>query len=143
MIRLAGTRILGALVQILVVTLLAWLLFYVIARFTGASPAPRIAGKTASQAQIALVAKNLGLNQPYWRQYLTFLGRLLRGNFGFSYVQQRPVSQILWPALRATASLVLGAAVVWLSIAIPLGSYGGLRPRAFGDVAGRGIRVRG
>ena len=137
MIRLAGTRILGALVQILVVTLLAWLLFYVIARFTGASPAQRIAGKTASPAQIALVAKSLGLNQPYWRQYLTFLGRLLRGNFGYSYVQNRPVSQILWPAIRATASLVLGAAVVWLAIAIPIGSYGGLRPRSFGDVAGR------
>ncbi len=89
MIRLAGTRILGALAQILVVTLLAWLLFYVIAKFTGASPAQRIAGKTASPAQIALVAKSLGLNQPYWKQYLVFLGRLLRGNFGFSYVQSR------------------------------------------------------
>ena len=143
MIRLAGTRVLGALVQILVVTLLAWLLFYVIARFTGASPAQRIAGKTASQAQIALVAKNLGLNQPYWRQYLTFLGRLLRGNFGFSYVQSRPVSQILWPALRATASLVLGAAVIWLAVAIPVGAYGGLRPRSFGDVAGRVIAILG
>jgi peptide/nickel transport system permease protein len=141
--RLAGTRILGALVQILVVTLLAWLLFYVIARFTGASPAQRIAGKTATPAQIALVAKNLGLNQPYWRQYLIFLAHLLRGNLGFSYVQQRPVSQIVWPAMRATASLVLGAAVIWLAIAIPIGAYGGLRPRSFGDVAGRTIAILG
>ena len=143
MTRLAGTRILGALVQILLVTLLAWLLFYVIARFTGASPAQRIAGKTATPAQIALVAKNLGLNQPYWRQYLIFLGNLLRGNFGFSYVQQRPVSQILWPALRATTSLVLGAAVIWLAVAIPVGAYGGLRPRSFGDVAGRAVAIVG
>ena len=143
MIRLAGTRILGALAQILLVTLLAWLLFYVIAKFTGASPAQRIAGKTASPAQIALVAKSLGLDQPYWRQYLVFLGRLVRGNFGFSYVQSRPVSQILWPALRATASLVLGAAVVWLAIAVPIGSYGGLRPRSAGDVAGRVIAILG
>jgi len=141
--RLAGTRILGALTQILVVTLLAWLLFYVIARFTGASPAQRIAGKTATPAQIALVAKNLGLNQPYWRQYLIFLGHLVRGNFGFSYVQMRPVSQILWSAMRATASLVLGAAVIWLAIAIPVGAYGGLRPRSFGDVAGRAIAILG
>lgn len=143
MTRLAATRILGALAQILVVTLLAWLLFYVIARFTGASPAQRIAGKTATPAQIALVAKNLGLNQPYWQQYLIFLGHLLRGNLGFSYVQQRPVSQIVWPAIRATASLVLGAAVIWLAIAIPVGAYGGLRPRSFGDVAGRTIAILG
>jgi len=141
--RLAGTRILGALVQILVVTLLAFLLFYVIARFTGASPAQRIAGKTATPQQIALVSKELGLDQPYWKQYLIFLGNLLRGNLGFSYVQQRPVSQIVWPAMRATASLVLGAAVVWLAIAIPIGAYGGLRPRSFGDVAGRTIAILG
>jgi len=141
--RLAGTRVLGALVQILVVTLLAWLLFYVIARFTGASPAQRIAGKTATPQQIALVAKNLGLDQPYWKQYLIFLGNLLHGNLGFSYVQQRPVSQIVWPAMRATASLVLGAAVIWLAIAIPVGAYGGLRPRSFGDVAGRTIAILG
>jgi peptide/nickel transport system permease protein len=141
--RLAGTRILGALVQILVVTLLAWLLFYVISRFTGASPAQRIAGKTATPQQIALVAKNLGLDQPYWKQYLIFLGNLLHGNLGFSYVQQRPVSQIIWPAMRATASLVLGAAVIWLAIAIPVGAYGGLRPRSFGDVAGRTLAILG
>jgi peptide/nickel transport system permease protein len=141
--RLAGTRILGALVQILIVTLLAWLLFYVVARFTGASPAQRIAGKTATPAQIALVAKNLGLNQPYWRQYLIFLGHLLQGNLGFSYVQMRPVSQILWPAMRATTSLVLGAAVIWLAIAIPVGGYGGLRPQSFGDVTGRAVAILG
>ena len=143
MSRLASTRILGALVQILVVTLLAWLLFYVISKFTGASPAQRIAGKTATPQQIALVAKNLGLDEPYWKQYLIFLGNLLHGNLGFSYVQQRPVSQIIWPAMRATASLVLGAAVIWLAVAIPVGAYGGLRPRSFGDVAGRTIAILG
>jgi peptide/nickel transport system permease protein len=143
MTRLAVTRIFGAFVQIIVVTLLAWLLFYVIAKYTGASVAQRIAGKTATQAQIALVAKNLGLDKPYWQQYLIFLGHFLRGNFGFSYVQMRPVSQILWPAIRATASLVLGAAVIWLAVAAPIGAYGGLRPRSVGDVAGRAIAILG
>jgi peptide/nickel transport system permease protein len=136
-------RLLGAVVQLFVVTIAAWLLFYVIARFTGASPALRIAGKTASAAQVALVAKILGLNKPYWQQYLIFLGHLLHGNFGYSYFQDRPVSSILWPATRATASLVLGAAAIWLAIAAPIGSYGGLRPRSIGDVAGRGLAIIG
>src|ERR1035438_8816008 len=117
--RMIFRRLLGAVIQLFVVTILAWFLFFVIARFTGASPAQRIAGKTASAAQIALVARNLGLDRPYWQQYLIFLGHLLHGNFGFSYVQQRPVSAILWPATRATASLVLGAAVLWLGGAPP------------------------
>jgi peptide/nickel transport system permease protein len=136
-------RLLGALVQVLMVTVFAWLLFYVIARFTGASPAQRIAGKNATRHQIEQVAALLGLNKPYWQQYLIFLGHLVRGNFGFSYVQMRPVAAILWPAARATTSLVLGAAVVWLLIAAPVGAYGGLRPRPAGDIAGRAIAILG
>ena len=136
-------RLGGAVLQVLIVTLFAWLLFYVIARFTGASPAQRIAGKTATTAQIAQVAKLLGLDKPYWQQYLIFLGHLARGNFGFSYVQMRPVSNILWPALRVTASLVFGAAALWLLVAAPIGALGAMRPRSFGDVAGRAISVLG
>jgi peptide/nickel transport system permease protein len=136
-------RLLGAVVQVLIVTLFAWLLFYVIARFTGASPAQRIAGKNATPQQIALVAKSLGLNKPYWQQYILFLNQLLHGNFGFSYVQMRPVSAILWPAVRATTSLVLGAVVVWMLVAAPVGGYGGLRPRSAGDIAGRAAAILG
>jgi peptide/nickel transport system permease protein len=138
-----GKRLAGAVVQVLMVTLLAWLLFYVIARFTGASPAQRIAGKNATAAQIAQVSAMLGLSKPYWQQYLIFLGHLATGNFGFSYVQQRPVSEILWPATLATFSLVAGAAVLWLLIAAPIGGYGGLRPRSFGDVTGRAVAILG
>lgn len=136
-------RLGGAVIQVLIVTLFAWLLFYVIARFTGASPAQRIAGKTATTAQIAQVAKLLGLNKPYWQQYFIFLGHLAHGNFGFSYVQMRPVSDILWPALRVTASLVFGAALLWLIVAAPIGALGAMRPRSFGDVAGRALSVLG
>lgn len=136
-------RLGGAVIQVLIVTLFAWLLFYVIARFTGASPAQRIAGKTATTAQIAQVAKLLGLDKPYWQQYFIFLGHLARGNFGFSYVQMRPVSDILWPALRVTASLVFGAALLWLIVAAPIGALGAMRPRSFGDVAGRALSVLG
>jgi len=136
-------RLGGAVIQVLIVTLFAWLLFYVIARFTGASPAQRIAGKTATTAQIAQVAKLLGLDKPYWQQYLIFLGHLARGNFGFSYVQMRSVSSILWPALRVTASLVFGAAALWMLVAAPIGALGAMRPRSFGDVAGRAVSVVG
>jgi len=136
-------RLMGAVIQLFVVTIAAWLLFYVIASVTGASPAVRIAGKTASAAQIALVSKTLGLNKPYWQQYLIFLGHLVRGNFGYSYFQNRTVSSILWPATRATASLVFGAAAIWLGIAAPIGAWGGLRPRSVGDVVGRGLAILG
>ena len=136
-------RLGGALIQVIAITVFAWLLFYVIARFTGASPAQRIAGKAATAQQIAEVARIYGFNKSYWLQYLIFMDHLIHGNFGFSYVQMRPVSQILWPATRATASLVLGAAVIWLSIAAPIGAYGGTHPRSAGDVTGRALAILG
>lgn len=141
--RIVFNRVLGALVQILVVTILAWLLFFVIARFTGASPARRIAGKLASPAQVAEVARAYGLNLPYWEQYLVFLNHLVHGNFGYSYVQQRPVSDIMWPALRATASLVLGACAIWLVVSAVIGTYCGRHLHSLGDVAGRALSIIG
>ena len=141
--RVLARRLLGAVVQILIVTLFAWFLFYVIAKVTGATPAQRIAGKNASRAQIELVTRLLGLNKPYWQQYLIFMNHLIHGNLGFSYVQERPVSAIIWPATRATGSLVIGAAVIWLLIAAPIGGYGGLRPRSIGDVVGRAAAIIG
>jgi peptide/nickel transport system permease protein len=136
-------RLGGAVVQVIAITLFAWLLFFVIARFTGASPALRIAGKAATPQQVAAVARVYGLDKPYWQQYLVFMNHLIHGNFGFSYVQMRPVSQILWPATRATTSLVLGAAVIWMLIAAPVGAWGGLHPGSAGDVAGRAIAILG
>lgn len=141
--RIVFNRILGSVVQVLAVTILAWLLFFVIARFTGASPARRIAGKLATPAQVADVARIYGLNLPYWEQYLVFLNHLIHGNFGYSYVQQRPVSDIIWPALRATASLVLGASVIWLSVSALIGTYCGRRLHSLGDVAGRTLSIIG
>jgi peptide/nickel transport system permease protein len=137
-------RRLGAgIVQIVAVTFLAWFLFFVIARYTGATPAVRIAGRNPSPERLAQVEKILGVDQPYWRQYLDFLGGVAHGDFGYSFNQNRPVSEIIWPAATATASLVLGAAVVWMLIAIPIGTYGALHPRSAGDVGGRIFAILG
>jgi peptide/nickel transport system permease protein len=141
--RIVLNRVLGAIVQILLVTFLAWLLFFVVARFTGATPARRLAGKLASPARVAQVAKIYGLNLPYWEQYFVYLNHLLHGNFGFSYVQQRPVLDIVWPALRATASLVLGAALLWLSVSAVIGTFIGRRLHSVWDVVIRFLAVIG
>lgn len=137
-------RRLGAgVVQVIAVTLLAWVLFFVIARFTGASPEVRIAGRNPTPERVAEVAKRIGTDRPYWQQYLSFLWGVLHGDFGYSFDQGRSVSSIIFPAAAATASLVIGAAVVWMLVAIPVGAYGALHPRSFGDVAVRIVAVIG
>jgi peptide/nickel transport system permease protein len=125
---------LGAgLVQLLAITFLTWGLFYFVASHTGANPAERIAGKAASQAQIKRVAHELGTDRPLYEQYGLFVWKLAHGDFGYSYQQRRPVADIVFPAAKTTASLVLGAVVVWLILAVPVGVVGALKPRSLLD----------
>jgi peptide/nickel transport system permease protein len=136
-------RLLGGVVQLVIVTLLAWILFYVIARYTGASPALRAAGRNPTPERIAQAEKLLGTDKPYWQQYVSFLNGILHGDFGYSFNQRRPVSDIIYPAAAATASVVIGAAVMWMLIAVPIGTVGALRPRSAGDVMGRVFAIIG
>jgi peptide/nickel transport system permease protein len=133
MIAFTVKRVGAGLVQILAITFLTWALFYLVAAHTGANPAERIAGKAASRAQIARVAHELGTDRPLYQQYGLYVWKLARGDFGYSYQQRRPVSDIVFPAAKTTASLVFGAMVVWLLLAIPVGLAGALKPRSLLD----------
>lgn len=143
MTRFVLRRIAAGVVQVVVITFLAWMLFYVIARFTGATPALRAAGRNPSPERLAEVSHQLGTDRPYVVQYARFLKGIFVGDFGYSFNQRRPVADILFPAARATASVVIGGAVVWLAIAVPIGTYGALKPRSAGDVLGRSFAILG
>jgi peptide/nickel transport system permease protein len=136
MTRFAIKRLGAGLVQLLLITGLTWLIFFVIANLTGATPAERFAGKAASPDQVKQVAHQLGTDQPYYVQYGRYLWRLLHGDFGYSYQERLPVSDIIFPAAATTASLVLGAALLWLLIAFPAGLLAATRHRSALD---RGI----
>jgi peptide/nickel transport system permease protein len=133
MTRFIFRRLLIAALQVLIVTLVAYALFYVISALTGADPAQRVAGRAATPDQVARVAHVLGTDRPLWEQYARFLAGVLRGDFGYSFQQRLPVSEILYPAAGVTVGLVLGAAVVWMLIALPVGLIGALRPRSVSD----------
>jgi len=126
-------RLLIAVGQVLLVTLLAYILFFVISDLTGASPAQRVAGHAASPAEIARVAHLLGTDKPIYTQYFDFLDHVIHGNFGYSFLQRRPVTQIILPAAGVSMSLILVAVVMWMGMAVPIGLVGALRPRSIWD----------
>jgi peptide/nickel transport system permease protein len=70
-----------------------------------------------------------GLDQPLLTQYLDWLGRALSGDLGVSFRSGEPVTDLILERLPATVSLALGAIVVALLIALPLGLVSALRPR--------------
>jgi peptide/nickel transport system permease protein len=100
--------------------------------------AQTLAGRQATPETIALIKHRLGLDLPVWKQYLHFLGNALKGNLGYDYYHQVPVTRIIGQALPITVSLALGAAVLWLLLGVFNGVISATHPRS---VADRGLTL--
>jgi peptide/nickel transport system permease protein len=126
-------RLAAASLQLLIITFVAFVLFFLIADLTGANPAQRVAGKGATPARVREIAHIMGTDRPWYAQYAQFVWRLAHGNLGYSFQRRQNVAGIVFPAAGVTASLVVGAAALWLVIAIVVGLIGALRPRSLID----------
>ena len=134
MIRFLVRRVLRGLLVIWLITLVVFGTFYVVPN----NVAQTIGGRQATPETIALINQRLGLDRPLWQQYLSFVGNALRGNLGYDYYKGLPVTDIVGQALPKTASIVLGAAVIWLLLGVFNGVISAVRPRSFID---RGLTV--
>jgi peptide/nickel transport system permease protein len=117
-LRYALRRLLVTVPVILVVSLATFLLVHVVAGnfVPGLKLNPHL-----STADIDRVRTNLGLDQPLYRQYLTWLGQIATGNFGHSLVDGTPVSMLIGDHIGATLKLVATAILIGLLVAVPLG----------------------
>ena len=95
--------------------------------------ARQLAGRAASPAVINEAIRNLGLNQPIMVQYWHFLDRLVHGNLGYSYYTGESVDTMLKQDLPATASVVVGAVVLWLAVGLAVGIVSATRARSLFD----------
>nr|WP_047574873.1 ABC transporter permease [Methylobacterium sp. ZNC0032] len=82
-------------------------------------PAQVRAGPTATQDVVEAIRQELGLNEPLWKQFAIYIGRLLQGDLGVSIINNVPVTQELGNTIGPTLELML-ASLVW---AIPLGMF--------------------
>jgi peptide/nickel transport system permease protein len=110
-------RLAQAVIVVLGVTAVTFILEHVIP----GSLARAILGTRASGAEIAAFDRANGLDHPLLVQYLTFLGRLARGNLGYSYRLNQSVNSLVVHQLPNDVVLVGTALVLALAIAIPLG----------------------
>jgi peptide/nickel transport system permease protein len=115
-------RIAQAVLVMLAVGLIAFSLF----RFVG-DPVIFMLGQDATPEDRARVTKQLGLDQPFYIQYLSFLRRAVQGDFGLSMRQVQPVSRLLVERLPATLELSICAALLALVSGIVMGVYTALR----------------
>ncbi|WP_099910201.1 ABC transporter permease [Puniceibacterium antarcticum] len=87
--------------------------------------------------------RQYGLDQPLWRQYLTFLGNVAQGDLGKSMVYNISVVDLVFSRLPATLELVLVSVVIATVIGIPAGLYAGYRPNGIAAKAIMALSVLG
>jgi len=124
--------VLQRLGQALLVMLAVGLIAFALFRFVG-DPVMFMLGQDATPEERARMTHDLGLDQPFYVQYASFMGKAARGEFGFSLRQLRPVSALIKERLPATLELSLVAAVLALAAGIPMGVYTALHPRSIGS----------
>ena len=103
------------------VLLVLSLMIFILARVVPGDPARISLGPTASQEQVEAVRAEMGLDEPLYQQYLTFLGGAVRGDFGRSLISGNPVAEEIASLLPATLELVIATLVIMLVLALPLG----------------------
>lgn len=123
MLRFLLARLGQAALVMLAVAAVSFLMF----RFVG-DPVAGMVREDASVQEKAELRQALGLDQPVVVQFGRFLGRTIRGDFGVSYRNQRPVAALIAERLPATLELVLMATLLSLALGIPLGVLCALKP---------------
>jgi ABC-type dipeptide/oligopeptide/nickel transport system permease component len=113
--------IIRRLLQMIPITLGILTLIFSLIHLIPGDPAVQIAGEGARPEDVAAVRKSLGLDQPLWKQYITYLSNLARGDLGQSFRTNTSVAKEIAARYPATIQLAFGAMFVALLVAFPLG----------------------
>lgn len=117
MLRYVAGRFAQALLILLGISLVTYVLLYLVP----ADPVRQIAGRSATPETVESIRRQLGLDLPLWQQYLRYLGNLLQGDLGRSYIQKTEVAELIVSRLPATLLLLAGTITVELLIGITAG----------------------
>jgi peptide/nickel transport system permease protein len=126
-----------ALVTLGVVTLV-----FVALRMSG-DPAASMLPGDASVDELRDLRRTLGLDQPLSHQYVSFLGSVVRGDFGESFRHQQPAFGLVLERLPATLELAFAALALAVVIALPLGILAALHRGRIVDMVAMGFAVVG
>lgn len=107
--------------QMIPITLGIITLIFALIHLIPGDPAVQIAGEGARPEDVAQVRKALGLDQPLWKQYVTYLGNLAKGDLGRSFRTGTSVAEEIGARYPATIQLAVGAMFIALLVAFPLG----------------------
>lgn len=90
-------------------------------------------GGAVSPGEMERLREEFNLDKPLHIQLWYFLSDAVRGDFGYSYIQKRPVSELVMSRLPATIELALGALIFGLLVSIPIGIISAVRQNSWVD----------
>ena len=122
-----ATWLLRRLIQAVFVVLAMTVIVFVGVNVIG-NPVDILISPEADAAERARAIAALGLDQPLWHQYLSFLGGVVHGDLGRSFVFNEPAMNVILQRLPATMELAVAAVLISVVLGVPAGLYAGLRP---------------
>ena len=132
-------RVLGVIPVLLCVSMLV----FGFLRLIPGDPALIMLGERATEANIARVREQLGLNKPLHEQYLTFLGNALHGDLGRSVLRQEPVTREIIRRFPATIELAFAAMLIAVLVGIPAGVISAVRRGSWFDAGSMLVALTG
>ena len=130
------------LATIPVMTVVAILVFLLL-RLSGGDPAAVIAGDSATTQQVQEIRLKLGLERPIGEQFVIWVGRILRGDFGESYFFKKTVAELIRDRLEPTVALAICTLVLAVAMAVPLGVVAAVTRGTWIDRTVMGLSVLG
>jgi len=116
---------------------------FLIIRLVPGDPVLAVLGLGATPELVATLRADLGLNEPFYVQYLTWIGDVLRGDFGTDYRSNEPIGDLLLSRLPVTIELAALSMVLAVALAIPLGVLAAARRGRAADKTVQGVSLVG
>ena len=130
-------RIYQSVIVMVAVALVSFLLF----AFVG-DPVSSMVGQDTTLEEREAIRQALGLNDPFYMQFLTFIGNAVQGDFGQSWFWKKPVAELIGSRLPATLELVLVSAIMAMTLGVLICGTRGLFANAFANRTGRADKGR-
>lgn len=150
--------LLGRLAAMAGILLLVSLFTYAVFFLLSPDPAVQVCGKNCTPERIDQIRDNLGLSQPFWTQFTTFLGGLFAGRtygegvgavhcaapcLGYSFQSSQAVTDMIVQRLPVSATVAIGAAVLWLLSGVVAGLVSAVNEGRWVDRLATGLTLGG